>query len=97
MADCCGKIYISDKGTKIILDCGTDISTATQVKIMWKDPDETTGEWIGAIENNNYVTYTNPSSWDITGTWRFQAYVLFPTGYEFYGETALYEISPLFE
>lgn len=98
MADTCdcGKIYISDKGTEIILDCGEDISTATEVKIIYQDPEGTIGEWVAGIYNTNFVRYVNPSEWTIPGVWKFQSYVVFPTGYHYYGRTYEEEIFPLF-
>lgn len=98
MADSCdcGKVYINDKGTEIILDCGEDISSGIEFKILWQDPDGNTGEWIGAVYNSNYVRYVNPNEWAIDGQWKFQAYVGYATGYHFYGVTYEEEIYPLF-
>lgn len=98
MADTCdcGKIYINDKGTEVILDCGEDISTAIETRIYYKDPEGNEGNWIGAIYNLNYIRYVNPNEWGISGIWKFQSYVLFATGYHFYGKTYEEEIFPLF-
>ena len=93
----CNKIYTPDKGTEVELDCESDITSAVEWKILWKDPEGNEGEWIATVANIRFVTYTRTTAWVIPGTWRFMAYVRFPTGYEFHGETALYEILSKFE
>jgi hypothetical protein len=74
MAD---KIYIGDIGTKIILNIGTDISAASECKIMYKKPDGTSGEWEADIEDDDQsISYTTEADdLDASGRWKLQAYV----------------------
>jgi len=88
------KHYINEIGTDIILNCGTDISDATSVKIKYTKPDGTTGEWTGAVYNTNYVKYTLASgNLNAGGVWQLQAYVVSPnwTGYGEMVEILVYE------
>lgn len=73
-------IYKGDSGTVIRLDCGVDISSATQVKIIAKSPLGTKKEWTGVVDASNYVKYTIAAEdFDVAGTWSLQAYVVMPT------------------
>lgn len=81
------KTYVGDTGTEIILNCGTDISTATSVKINYKKPAGTTGSWTGAVYNTNYIKYTTDADdLDVAGQWLLQALVITASG-EWLGET----------
>jgi len=44
-------VQLNDIGTKIILDCVEDISTATSPEIKYKKPDGTSGSWTAVKES----------------------------------------------
>jgi len=90
------KVYVGDVGTRIALDAGEDITTQTVLKIKYRKPDGTTGEWSASVEANNYaVYYTQDGDLDTAGLWKFQIYIELPT-WEGHGETAEYMVNELF-
>ena len=91
-----GKIYVGDIGGAVILNCGTDISAADPVKILYKKPSGTTGEWTGAVYNTNYIKYTTQENdIDEAGIWEFQSYLTL-SGWTGRGETAKQEVHAVF-
>lgn len=66
--------YQGDVGLKIELDCGQDISTATNRTIQVRKPDGSTCAWAAAVESNELLTYTTTSG-DLaqSGTYKLQA------------------------
>ncbi len=80
-----GKIYTEDVGTKIRLNVGTDISSATSVSILYQNQN-TNGEFPATVVDNNYVEGINPKAWAVTGEWKFQAKVELPD-WQGFGET----------
>lgn len=83
------KVHKNDVGTKIKLDAGCDISSATVVKILYSKPGKprVEGAWVAILEDTNYAYYiTKAGDLSISGDWQIQLYVESPawTGY---GET----------
>lgn len=73
------EIFQGDIGTKIILNAGQDISSAAVLKIKYKKPDKTTGEWGATLEGTDYAFYiTESGDLDVSGTWMLQLYVELP-------------------
>jgi hypothetical protein len=81
------KVYQGDVGTQIILDCGSDISSATVRKIKARKPSGALVEWTAAASGSNSITYTTATNdIDEAGNWQLQAYIEV-TGGKFHGET----------
>jgi len=53
-----GKHYINEVDTDIVVDCGCDISAATDTVLKVKKPDGTEVEWAASIYDTNYLKYT---------------------------------------
>jgi len=53
------KVYKDDIGTKIKLDAGCNIATATVWKILYSKPGKTRveGGWVAIPEETNYIYY----------------------------------------
>ena len=87
------KSYIGDIGTEIIVDVGTDITDATDHKMLIRKPDGTEEEWTPtSIFNVKYLTYTTADGdFDQAGMYRLQAWVETPDG-EWKGETAQFRV-----
>ena len=81
------KVYKNDVGTAIILDTTEDISTQTVLKILYKKPSGTEGEWTGAVYQTTKARYITVSG-DLSekGLWYLQVYVELPS-WKGYGET----------
>lgn len=61
----------------IILDTGIDLSGASIVKVLFKKPDGTLGEWTGEVYEDTKVKYEfADEDLDMEGSWRFEAYAL---------------------
>lgn len=88
-------VFVGDVGTVIKLDTGTDLTSATALKIKVKKPNGTEVEWTASQDANNpkVMTYTIQSGdLDQSGTWKLQAYVEFPT-WQGRGEWAKLKVS----
>ena len=70
------KHYKDAVGVDIILDCGADITGATDTKIKVEKPDGTEVEWAATIYNSNYLKYTTVADdLDQEGVYKMQAYL----------------------
>ena len=89
-------VYLGDVGTKIRLDCGEDISTATKCEIKFHSPAGLRGTWTASQETTSIIFYvTQAEDINEAGRWWFQAYVEMPSR-KLYGKTAMLEVlSPL--
>lgn len=73
------KIYLGDTGTEIILDTGEDLTSATVMKILYKNK-TTSGEWIATVVETTKLRYvTQTDDLDVSGVWKVQAYVEMPS------------------
>lgn len=87
------KLYVGDAGTEIILDCGTDVSSATQRKIAVRKPNGVRLEWPAELHGNSHIKYvTQAGDIDMSGVWKLQALVNLPA-WSGSGETALLVIN----
>jgi hypothetical protein len=94
------KYYVGDVGTEILIDTGSDISTATVLKLLVKKPCGSTTEWTGELGPPNTVgVYTRikyvvrQGDWDMAGWWNVQAYVEMP-GWKGRGDTVKFRLYP---
>ncbi len=88
------KIYKNDIGTKIILDAGCNISTATVWKILYSKPGATRvkGEWTATAEGTDSVSYTTKAGdLDAVGKWHIQLYIE-SAAWKGYGEMVDFEV-----
>ena len=86
------KVYTGDTGTVISLDCGADISAATDRKILARKPSGTEVEWAASASGTDGVQYTTQAdTFDQAGTWMLQAKVTTATG-TWRGETATLQV-----
>ena len=88
------RIYKNDIGTKIILDAGCNISTATVWKILYDKPgtSRVKGEWDATAEGTDSVAYvTLVNDLDVVGKWNVQLYIETPT-WKGYGEKVSFEV-----
>ena len=100
------KIYVGDVGTEIILDTGSDISTATVTQILWKSPKGKSGTWNAVLLKDDGEVYdpnvdsqvvtkiryiTKVNDIDVAGQWRLQAKIALPA-WSGRGETAAFVV-----
>ncbi len=84
-----GKSYVGDIGTEIILDCGSDISAATEKAIVVRLPDDNEVSWSAefvAGEPTKIKHVTVAGDLAQPGLFRLQAEVTVP-GWSGRGET----------
>lgn len=87
------KVYVGDVGTEITLDCGTDVSAATQKKIVVRKPSGARLEWTASLQGSNYIKYvTQAGDIDMSGVWKLQAAIDLPE-WSGTGEVALLVIN----
>ena len=79
-----GKVYKNQTAFTIRLTTWQDITAATPVKIKYRKPSGTTGEWTATINDaaEGIVEYTmaDENDLDESGWWTFWAYVTFSDG-----------------
>ncbi len=86
-------VFAGDVGTKIILDCGVDITLSSARSILVRKPTGTKVEWVAALEGTNSIQYTTlAGDLDEVGRWRLQAYVEMPA-WKGSGEVAMLVIN----
>ena len=71
------KIFAGQSLLTLKLDTGTDVSTATVKRILYKKPSGAQGAWDAtSVEALTILTYdVEDNDLDEQGHWRFQAYV----------------------
>jgi hypothetical protein len=75
------KVYQGDTGTRITLDCGTDISTATSRQILARKPDGTSATWAASASGTTSLFFdTLSNTLDMPGVWNLQARVSIGSG-----------------
>ena len=83
------KTYVGDTGTRITLDCGQDISTASARTIEVRKPDGTLTNWTAQASGTNAIYFDSlAGTFDMPGNWRLQAKVTLASGV-WRGETVL--------
>lgn len=88
-------VFVGDVGTEILLDCGTDISTGTLLKIKAKKPTGARVAWTAALDGTDRIKYAvQAGDLDVAGPWSLQAYVEMP-GWSGHGEIAALSVSNL--
>ena len=87
------KIYVGDIGTDIIVDCGSDISTATVHELKVKKPDRTIVTWSADILNTKFIKHITVSG-DLnqSGTYTIQSHIVIPSVGEWLGESASFVV-----
>ena len=91
-----GKHYVGEVGTVIRLDCGSDVSAATSKYIYCDKPDGTRVTWTAELDGTNYIQYTvTVGDLGDPGTYRVQAGIS-QGSWTGRGETATFEITPIF-
>lgn len=91
------KYYVGDIGTAIIVDTGTDISTAIETKLSVKKSDGSSVWWVGSIYNTNYIKYlTVEGDFSVPGVYMLQSYVKLASGCWF-GNTVRFVVSARFQ
>lgn len=84
--------FLGDVGTLILIDVGTDVSTATDRKVKYLKPNGVRGEWDGVLSGTNFITYTTiAGDLDSIGEWRVQVKIVMPTG-SWHGEIARFTV-----
>jgi len=83
-------IFVGQSALRIQLTTGQVITGALSLKIQYKNPAGTTGEWTatsgGDLTGIIYKDLAVATDLSVAGTWKFWAYVKFSDGREAYGD-----------
>jgi len=97
------KNYVNDVGTEILVDTGSDLSTATELALYVRKPSGKAVTWAGTLGPINpqgvkvYIKYiVETGDWDEPGWWSLQSYVKI-TAWEGRGETVKFQLFPEFK
>lgn len=70
------KHYVGMVGVNVIVNCGHNITGATNTKLKVEKPDGTTVEWTATIYNENFLKYVSiADDFDQEGEYRIQAFL----------------------
>lgn len=69
---------IVDSPYQIVLETGMDLSTATQTRIIYKKPDQTSSYWSATVSGTTLVFDVPGASNNVAGQWKFHSSVLLP-------------------
>lgn len=88
-----GAVFVGDIGTRLMLDCGQDVSSSTVRKIRYLKPDGTSDYWNAQLDNGLEAIYYDfvEDDIDLSGTWKFQSYLEMPT-WTGHGEIAVLKV-----
>lgn len=90
------KVYVGDTGTRITLNCGTDISSASALEILARKPGGTAVTWTATLSGSDGLYYdTQAATLDQAGDWSLQARVVIGSGV-WRGETVLLTVNALY-
>jgi hypothetical protein len=67
---------VGEEGTEMIVDCGRDISTAADLRLLVQKPDGTVVEWVAGqyLSNKNAIRYvTEAGDFDQSGEYEMQS------------------------
>ena len=72
---------VGDIGTKIRYDAGESIADKTVLKLEYRKPDGTTGEWTAVVYDTNSAEYETAAAGDldVAGIWQLQIYIETPS------------------
>lgn len=88
------KTYVGDTGTRLTLECGTDISTASALEIEARKPDGSTVTLTATLSGTEDLYFdTLAGTLDQPGDWLLQAVVTIGSG-EWRGETYMLRVYP---
>jgi len=74
------KIFVGDTGTAIIVDCGSDISTATVHDIKVRKPNGDVVVWSASIYQNNFLKYiTVDGDLNLAGDYFVESIITLPS------------------
>lgn len=70
-----GSIFKNQTLLTLKLETNLDISTASELKILYRKPDGTRGSWPGTLDGTTKISYdVSANDIDQAGNWQFQAY-----------------------
>jgi hypothetical protein len=84
------KIYSTQTDLTITLNTGKNITGATSIKIAYKDPKGTLGEWTATIDDaiKGIIKYNIIAPLSFTGTWTIWAKITDSSGLISIGESS---------
>jgi hypothetical protein len=90
------KTYVGDTATRITLDCGTNISTASDLEIAARKPDGSVVTWDATLTGTDSLYFdTLAGTLDQAGDWLLQAKVTLGAGV-WRGESVTLRVYPHF-
>ena len=83
-----GKIYVGSNNVKLIVETYKDLTNVIEAKIYVRNPYGDVVVWNCEIDGTTLVHIIASDEIQYPGVYEVQAYVRFPDGSEYYGETA---------
>lgn len=69
---------IIDSPYQLIVETGIDMSTATQTRVIYKKPDQTTSYFTATVSGTTLLVDIPGASNDVAGQWKFHSSVTLP-------------------
>jgi hypothetical protein len=89
-------VHVGDIGSEIIYDVGEDISAGSGLKLKYRKPDGSVGQWTAVLHGTTAVKYVTTAVGDLplAGAWDFQPYIEL-SGWKGHGVKKTAEILPI--
>lgn len=72
-------VFVGDVGTEIVVDCGTDVSSATVRSIVIRKPNGAMEVWPAVADGTTAIKHvTVDGDLDVPGVWKLQAAIEMP-------------------
>jgi len=92
MAD---QIYVGQEALRIKLDVKIDISSATGLKMYYRNPDDTEGSWTGTLSGTTFIQkdfIADEGELDQQGNWFFWTFCTMVDGRDITGDAVEYYV-----
>ena len=88
-----GKPQAGDIGTKIRYNAQESLADQDVLKLKYRKPDKTTGEWPAVVYSDTYAEYTTllATDLDVAGLWFLQIYIETP-GWKGHSEIKKFDV-----
>ncbi len=92
------KYYVGDIGTDVIVDVGSDITTASLTNLSVKKPSGKEVTWVGAVVQTTKIAYTTVAGdFDEPGTYKLQSLVTLLSGWSGRGDCTSFIVHNKFD
>jgi len=92
-----GKVYVGDVGLVLLLDCDEDLTSATDLAVNVLKPDGSKVTWVPTVYATTKLRYIiAQGDLDQVGEYRLQPSLTLPNGWSGLAETAVLQVTQVY-